>query len=93
MTETALKVQHDQEQDASERADNRPISELRAEIIAKYEQRIPLAYRDRYRRAISGKSRTAAVRAFCLECAGWAPKEVRHCTAQGCPLYPYRLKG
>jgi len=91
MTTTATTLEL--ETDVSEEVDNRPFSELESTIAAKYEQRIPPAHRDRYRRAISGRSRKAAVRAFCLECVGWSAKEVRLCVTKGCPLYKYRLKG
>ena len=56
-------------------------------------QRIPKAYQGHYKKALAGKSRKAAIRAFCLECVGWNAKEVRLCTAKGCPLYQFRLKG
>jgi len=46
-----------------------------------------------YRRAWQGRSRKAAIRAFCLECVGWSPSEVRRCTAPACPLFEFRLKG
>lgn len=54
---------------------------------------VPKAYRGFYRRAMKGKSRAAAIRAFCLECVGWQGNEVRHCTATECFLYPWRMKG
>ncbi len=53
----------------------------------------PRKFRDLYRRAWSGNSRKAAVRAHCLECVGWSAKEVALCTAPACPLYEFRLKG
>jgi hypothetical protein len=31
------------------------------------------------------------IRAFCLECAGRSPKEVRYCSSANCPLYFYRF--
>jgi len=43
-----------------------------------------------YHRAMTGKSRKAAMHAFCLECCAWQIKEVFGCTDPGCPLYPYR---
>ena len=46
-----------------------------------------------YLRAMSGKSRKAAVRVNCLMCCGWQVNEVRLCTAKNCPLYPYRMVG
>ncbi len=58
------------------------ISERRAEM--------PKLYRGTYERAMTGKSRKAATRAFCLECVGWQIKEVHTCTDLACPLYPYR---
>jgi len=32
-----------------------------------------------------------AIRAKCLDCTCWQPKEVRLCPCEDCPLYPYRL--
>jgi len=34
-----------------------------------------------------------ALREHCLECAGFSHKEVRHCPAAGCWLWPYRMGG
>jgi hypothetical protein len=51
---------------------------------------IPKQYPATYDRAMTGKSRKAAMRAFCLECCGWQIKEVFLCTDLACPLYPYR---
>lgn len=41
-------------------------------------------------RAYSGQSRAAGLKAFCLQCVGYVRKDVRDCTAEGCPLFPYR---
>lgn len=54
---------------------------------------LPTAYRNLYRQAMTGRSRQAAIRVFCLECVSYVREEVRQCTDQGCPLYPYRLAG
>lgn len=43
-----------------------------------------------FARAASGKSRAAAIKAFCIECVGFKRADVTNCTAQQCPLYPYR---
>jgi len=51
---------------------------------------IPRKYQRIYDRAMSGKSRKAAMRAFCLECVGWECNEVALCTDKNCPLYSYR---
>lgn len=32
-----------------------------------------------------------AIRQKCLECSGYQPSEVRLCTAENCPLFPYRM--
>lgn len=32
-----------------------------------------------------------AIRAKCLECSGFQPKEVRGCVITDCPLYPFRM--
>ncbi|OHB52622.1 MAG: hypothetical protein A2Y12_03640 [Planctomycetes bacterium GWF2_42_9] len=51
---------------------------------------IPPMFKGLYKTAMTGKSRKAAMRAFCLECVGWQYNEVQQCTDLGCPLYPYR---
>jgi len=58
--------------------------------IAKRLQDTPETMRRTYLRAVSGKSKPAAIKAFCAECVGWDREEVRRCTAPACPLYPYR---
>ena len=58
--------------------------------IAERRTEIPRRYRGVYDKAVQGKSRKAAMRAFCLECCGWQVNEVFLCAALACPLYPYR---
>ena len=55
------------------------------------EAEIPKRYQIHYRKAMRGRSPRTAIRLACLECVGWQPGEVRHCTAPDCPLYPYRF--
>ena len=43
-----------------------------------------------YKLAMTGRSRTAAIKAFCSECVGYVFKEINLCTDKDCPLYPYR---
>lgn len=62
----------------------------RRESIAQRLVQMPRQYRAIYKKAVSGKSRKAAMHAFCLECCGWQIKEVFLCTDLGCLLYPYR---
>jgi hypothetical protein len=50
----------------------------------------PGLYRPTLERAYAGKSRNAAIRAFCLRCVGFMRNEVRDCTSFACPLHPYR---
>ncbi len=64
----------------------------RKEKIAERLAQIPKLYRGIYDKAITGKSRKAAMHAQCLECCGWQIKEVFLCTSPQCPLYPYRPK-
>lgn len=58
-------------------------------VLTMVEREAPTALRT-FRRAFSGASRTAAVKANCLMCGGFQRREVRGCTARGCPLWPYR---
>jgi len=51
---------------------------------------IPKQYKEIYRKAMGGRSRKMAIKAFCLECVGWDRGEITICTDSGCPLYPYR---
>jgi|TARA_B100001964_G_C14209578_1_gene589830 hypothetical protein len=32
-----------------------------------------------------------AIRFHCLQCVGWHPSDVKHCTGKFCPLHPYRF--
>ena len=32
-----------------------------------------------------------AIRAMCIDCCAGLPKEVRLCSIEKCPLYPYRM--
>ena len=51
---------------------------------------IPKRYHPVYLRAMAGKSRSAAIRANCLECVCWNSAEVQRCVILTCPMYPYR---
>ena len=37
------------------------------------------------------KSPIKAIRAFCLDCCGGSPAEVRECSAKSCQLKPFRF--
>jgi hypothetical protein len=58
--------------------------------IAQRRKQMPKSYRANYDSAMTGKSRRAAIKAFCLECVCWQVEEVRCCTDLGCSLYSVR---
>lgn len=53
-------------------------------------QQIPDSYKNNYIKAISGKSKAAAIKARCLDCCCWQKIQIPICGVQDCPLYPYR---
>jgi hypothetical protein len=55
--------------------------------------KVPLRFKPLYDRVQTGKSRTAAVKLKCLDCACWQPGEVEKCVAKECPLWLYRPYG
>ena len=73
-------------------AHNVSSDKLRREQIEQYRAQIPKLYRGIYDKAISGRSRKAAMHSFCVECCGYQIAEVYNCTDLACPLYPYRPK-
>ena len=58
--------------------------------IKKRLSEMPESCQNNYRRAMSGKSKAAGIKAFCLECMGWDRAEVRRCETKTCPLFLYR---
>jgi len=66
------------------------MAKTRAEQIEERLKQIPKKYRAKYKKAVTGKSRTDAIRSFCMECCGYQEKEVTLCTDLACSLYPYR---
>jgi len=64
------------------------------DVVSKRLKEIPATnqgdYRKTYQRAMTGKSRKAAIKSFCLECVHWEREEIRRCTYRKCPLHPYR---
>ncbi|MBE3088093.1 MAG: hypothetical protein IMZ71_03130 [Chloroflexi bacterium] len=51
---------------------------------------MPAICRQTYLKAITGKSKAAAIRAFCWECMGHQRAEVADCTDLACPLWACR---
>jgi len=78
---------------AESKKSRRKVSEAMPDKVLQKMGGIPRAYRQTYKRAMSGKSLRAAVNAFCLECVQWQREEIKLCTAIDCPLYPYRPYG
>lgn len=72
--------------------DHAPVStrNLRQQQIKERRAAMPRSCQASYDRAQSGRSRKAAVHAFCLECCGYEVREVFACQDAGCPLWPYR---
>lgn len=65
--------------------------DARDKAVAARLGRISVAYRSGYARAAKGTaSPRAAIKSFCLECVGYARKEVTLCTSVACPLWLYR---
>ena len=65
---------------------HRDVEDVRQQRLAQ----IPRKQRSVFLKAWKGKSRKAAIRAFCFECAGYESAEVNRCTAPACPLYEFR---
>lgn len=57
--------------------------------LAQIEKTCP-SYANITRKAYSGKSKAAALKAKCLDCSCWLRAEIRNCTVLACPLHPYR---
>lgn len=53
-------------------------------------EEVPSSRRGVFLRAYTGKSKSAAIKAFCLRCVGYLSKDVQNCTAHKCPLHQYR---
>lgn len=55
-------------------------------VVRKHAQKMESAFRKAY----SGKSKAAALKAKCMDCSGYQRVEITECTVYACPLYPYR---
>ena len=66
------------------------IDEARRPYVEKRLLEMPRNYRKTYISAMRGRSRKAALAAFCAECMCWSRRDVRRCSALGCPLHLYR---
>ncbi len=59
------------------------------ERLAQIERTTP-SYSGITRKAYSGKSKAAGIKAKCLDCCCWQRVEIELCTTLACPLWPYR---
>ena len=55
----------------------------------KMSEEIPSQYKTLFARvnAENSKSKSDAIKAFCLRCVDYKYKRVRHCSVKNCPLY------
>ena len=58
--------------------------------INRWLAKIPRAYQQNFKTAITGRSRTAAIKAKCLDCCCWQRAEVSNCSIDTCSLWLYR---
>lgn len=54
------------------------------------DSQMPSSMQGIYRRAMTGRSRQAAMKSFCLECQGYDRKAVAECVARNCSLWRFR---
>jgi hypothetical protein len=69
---------------------NVPLDNLRRQKISNRTADIPKKYRKIYKQAVETNNKSAAIKAFCLECVGWQKKEVINCSCLACPLFGLR---
>ena len=64
----------------------------RQDTIERKIKAMPSTCRGTYKKAMEGKSRRCAVKAFCQECMGYDDFRtgIKNCTSPMCPLYEYR---
>ncbi len=66
------------------------MTEARAQAVEVRLAQMPQSCQGLYKRAVTGKSLRACIKAQCLECVAWQRVEVTLCTSLACPLYPVR---
>ncbi len=68
-----------------------PLTPAQIERQAAYLRSVPVLSAGIVERAISGKSRAAAVRAKCLDCCHWSRAEAAACSVVTCPLFEFNV--
>lgn len=52
---------------------------------------VPKSYHKLYEKVVSGKgNKTECIKVMCLECLGYAKKDITNCLSVSCPLYAHR---
>jgi len=69
---------------------NVPLDNLRRQKISNRIGEIPKKYRKIYKQAVETNNKSAAIKAFCLECVCWQKNEVINCSCLACPLFGLR---
>ena len=72
------------EDDEVDTSDEPEYEKVEGETVQEAQDRIEAKYRAR------ATSPLRAIRAFCVLCMGAQPREVAHCSAKDCVLYPFR---
>lgn len=68
------------------------LSERQEQVVKGKLAIMPERFRRRYRTAMQGRQRLAAIDSHCYECVGWTTTDLPDgdCTSLACPLYPFR---
>jgi hypothetical protein len=66
------------------------ITERQKAVYGENCEKVPQTMQNVFRKAFSGDSKAAAIKAKCLECSLLQREEVKLCTVETCPLWPYR---
>ena len=65
------------------------ITALQAATLERARKQLPTS-EAAFRKAYSGTSPAAAIKAKCIECCCMQRNEVARCAIEGCPLWPYK---
>lgn len=79
-------VEIEEDEDAEADLEDEPAYErTEGESVQEAQDRIEAKYRARARTPLK------AIRAFCVSCMGFQPREVANCTSRTCVLFPMRF--
>ena len=63
---------------------------VKQKIIRRIENDVPKKYQKIYKKALLKRKKSAAIKAFCLECTCWQENEIINCNSISCPLHELR---